>query len=173
VCLGRCRSRDARFRYGHFVTASDDENPDLFWAVCGGGGNFRVVTSLIFKLRPVKTVQFGPTFWPLEEAGTVLKAFQNFIKSAPEDVSGFCAFLIVPPAPMFPYHLHLKKVCGIVWCCKGSAERAEQMIKLMRTVGNPLLDAVGPAPFPAVQSSSTRCSSRACNGIGGRTTLES
>ena len=137
---------------GSFVTANSDENPDLFWAVRGGGGNFGVVTSFEFKLHPVNMVQFGPTFWPLEEAATVLSAYRDFIKSAPEDVSGFFAFLVIPPAPMFPEHLHLKKVCGIVWCCTGSAERAETALKPMRTVGHPLLDAVGPAPFPAVQS---------------------
>jgi len=137
---------------GSFVTASKDENLDLFWAVRGGGGNFGVVTSFEFKVHPVKTVQFGPTFWPLEEAATVLSAYRDFIKSAPEDVSGFFAFLVIPPVPMFPEHLHLKKVCGVVWCCTGSAERVEPALKPMRTVGNPLLDAVGPAPFPAVQS---------------------
>lgn len=137
---------------GSFVTASDDENPDLFWAVRGGGGNFGVVTSFIFKLHPVKTVQFGPTFWALEEASAVLREYQQFIKSAPEDINGFFAFLVVPPVPMFPEHLHLKKVCGVVWCCTGTAERAEQLTKPMRTVGTPLLDAVGPAPFPVVQS---------------------
>jgi len=137
---------------GSFVTANSEENPDLFWAVRGGGGNFGVVTSFEFKLHPVNMVQFGPTFWPLEEAATVLSAYRDFIKSAPEDVSGFFAFLVIPPAPMFPEHLHLKKVCGIVWCCTGSAERAETALKPMRTVGHPLLDAVGPAPFPAVQS---------------------
>src|SRR5215467_13832907 len=96
---------------GRFVTASTKENEDLFWAIRGGGGNFGVVTSFEFRLHPVSTVQFGPTFWPLEEAGTVLRAYRDFIKKAPEDVSGYFAFLIVPPVPMFPAHLHLKKVC--------------------------------------------------------------
>ena len=137
---------------GSFVTANSEENPDLFWAVRGGGGNFGVVTSFEFELHPVNMVQFGPTFWPLEEAATVLSAYRNFIKQAPEDVSGFFAFLVIPPAPMFPEHLHLKKVCGVVWCCTGSAERVESALKPMRTVGHPLLDHVGPAPFPAVQS---------------------
>ena len=145
-------SVDVVLANGSFVTAGNHENPDLFWAVRGGGGNFGVVTSFEFKLHPVKTVQFGPTFWPLEEAAMVLSAYRDFIKSAPEDVSGFFAFLVVPPVPMFPEHLHLKKVCGVVWCCRGSAERVDQELKPMRTVGNPLLDHVGPAPFPAGQS---------------------
>jgi FAD/FMN-containing dehydrogenase len=137
---------------GSFVTANDTENPELFWAVRGGGGNFGVVTSFEFKLHPVKTVQFGPTFWPLEEAATALKAYSSFIRSAPEDVDGFFAFLVIPPSPMFPEHLHLRTVCGVVWCCTGSAERAEAALKPMQAVGNPLLHAVGPAPFPLVQS---------------------
>jgi hypothetical protein len=137
---------------GSFVTANADQNADLFWAVRGGGGNFGVVTSFEFRLHPVDIVQSGPTFWPLEEAANVLGAYRDFIKEAPEYVSGFFAFLVVPPAPMFPEHLHLKKVCAIIWCCTGTAEETEEALKPMRTLGNPLLDHVGPAPFPAVQS---------------------
>jgi FAD binding domain/Berberine and berberine like len=137
---------------GRFVTSSATENDDLFWAVRGGGGNFGVVTSFEFRLHPVSMVQFGPTFWPLEQSGEVLKAYREFILTVREDVSGFFAYLVVPPAPMFPEHLHMKKVCGIVWCCTASAEETEKATRPMRSVGAPLLDAVGPAPFPAVQS---------------------
>jgi hypothetical protein len=137
---------------GRFVTANAAENPDLFWAVRGGGGNFGVATSFEFRLHPVNMVHFGPTFWPLEEAPNILRAYRTFIAEAPEDISGFFAFLVVPPAPMFPEHLHLKKVCGIVWCCTGSVEAAETSLKPMRTMGNPVFDHVGQAPFPAVQS---------------------
>jgi len=137
---------------GRFVTVNSKENADLFWAVRGGGGNFGVVTSFEFKLHPVSTVQFGPTFWALEEAATVLRAYGDFIQKAPEHVDGFFAFLVVPPHPMFPAELHMKKVCGIVWCCTGTAEEAEKFTRPMRSVGHPLLDHVGPAPFPVVQS---------------------
>jgi len=92
---------------GRFVTASAGENPDLFWAVRGGGGNFGVVTSFEFRLHPVSVVQFGPTFWPLEQAAEVLKRYRQFIVQAPEEVNGFFAFLVVPPAPMFTENLHL------------------------------------------------------------------
>ncbi|HUO26720.1 MAG TPA: FAD-binding oxidoreductase [Candidatus Aquilonibacter sp.] len=137
---------------GSFVTANSKENSDLFWAVRGGGGNFGVVTSFEFRLHPVDMVQFGPTFWPLEDSVAVLRAYRDFIKKAPEDVSGFFAFLVVPPAPMFPEHLHMKKVCGVVWCCTASAEQTAAALKPMQAVGNPLLHHVGPAPFPVVQS---------------------
>jgi len=137
---------------GKFVTANNQQHADLFWAVRGGGGNFGVVTSFEFRMHPVSTVQFGPTFWPLEESGAVLKAFRDFIKTAPETVAGFFAYLVVPPAPMFPEHLHLKKVCAIVWCGTGTAEEMEKATKAIRSMGHPLLDGVGPAPFPVVQS---------------------
>jgi len=134
------------------VTADNKQNSDLFWAVRGGGGNFGVVTSFEFRLHPVSTVQFGPTFWPLEQAADVLKAYRKFIVDAPEEINGFFAFLVVPPAPMFPAHLHMKTVCAIVWCSTGTPEQTEKATKSMRNVGKPLLDAVGPAPFPAAQS---------------------
>jgi FAD/FMN-containing dehydrogenase len=137
---------------GSFVTADANNHADLFWAVRGGGGNFGVVTSFEFRLHPVNIVNFGPTFWPLEQAADVLKAYREFILTAPEDVTGFFAFLVVPPAPMFPEHLHLKTVCGIIWCGTGSPEHTDEATKPMRTLGTPLLDHVGPAPFPVVQS---------------------
>ena len=111
---------------GSFVTASADENSDLFWAVRGGGGNFGVVTSFEFRLRPVSMVNFGPTFWPLEQAADVLRAYRRFIVDAPEYVNGFFAFLVVPPAPMFPEHLHLKKVCAIVCVAPDLPNRPRQ-----------------------------------------------
>ena len=137
---------------GRFVRASADENPDLFWAIRGGGGNFGVVTSFLFRLHPVKIVQAGVTFWPLEQTPEVMKAYREFIAQAPEQVSGFLAFLTVPPAPMFPSELHGKKVCGIVWCSLASPEETDKITNPMRRVGKPLLDHLGPMPFPVLQS---------------------
>jgi FAD/FMN-containing dehydrogenase len=152
LTLDNLLSVDMVLADGSFVTANNKENSDLFWAVRGGGGNFGVITSFEFRMQPVNIVNFGPTFWPLEQSGEVLKAYREFIQKAPEDVNGFFAYLVVPPAPMFPQHLHMKKVCAIVWCCTGSPEAADAATKTMRSVGTPLLDAVGPAPFPIVQS---------------------
>jgi FAD/FMN-containing dehydrogenase len=68
---------------GSFVTADSATNPDLFWAVRGGGGNFGVVTSFEFRLHPVKMVQAGPTFWPLEQSTDVMRAYREYILDAP------------------------------------------------------------------------------------------
>jgi FAD/FMN-containing dehydrogenase len=137
---------------GRFVTASAEENHDLYWAVRGGGGNFGVVTSFLYRLHPVKMVSAGPTFWPLDQAPQVMKAYREFITQAPEAISGFFAFLTVPPVPLFPPDLHGKKMCTIIWCSTAEPEKADKATKPMRTVGKPALDHVGPMPFPAVQS---------------------
>src|SRR4051812_33870125 len=90
---------------GSFVTASETENPDLFWALRGGGGNFGVVTSFLFKLHPISTLYAGPMLWPLERATEVLHWYREFIVNAPETLNGFFAFLTVPPALPFPEQL--------------------------------------------------------------------
>ena len=137
---------------GSFVTADAEKHTDLYWAVRGGGGNFGVVTSFLFRLHPVKMVSAGPTFWPLDQTPQVMKAYREFITQAPEDVSGFFAFLTVPPVPLFPANLHNQKMCGIIWCSTAAPEKADQATKAMRSVGTPALDHVGPMPFPAIQS---------------------
>src|SRR5688572_25159817 len=94
---------------GRVVRASDDEHPDLFWALRGGGGNFGVVISFLFRLHEVGTIIGGPTFWPVEQAAEVLSVYREFLPSAPRELNGFFAFTTVPPAPPFPEHLHGRK----------------------------------------------------------------
>jgi len=137
---------------GRMVTASAHEHPDLFWAVRGGGGNFGVVTSFLFRLHPVDTVIGGPTFWALEDAADVMRWYRAFIREAPRDLNGFFAFLTVPPAAPFPEHLHGRKVCGVVWCYTGPPERADEVFAPVAAFGTPLLHGVHDMPFPALQS---------------------
>src|SRR5690349_37811 len=134
------------------ATPSGDDNPDRFWAIRGGGGNFGVVTSFLFRTHPVDTVYAGPTFWSLDQTEEVMKAYREFILKAPEFVYGFFAFLTIPPAPMFPAQLHNQKVCGVMWCCTGAPDEAEKATRPLRSIGKPVLDHVGPVPFPMVQS---------------------
>src|SRR6185295_17526313 len=145
-------SADVVLADGSVVTADKSTNADLFWALRGGGGNFGVVTSFEFRAQPVKMVYAGPTFWPLEETAEVMKAYRDFILGAPENVNGFFAFLTIPPSPMFPEHLHLRKVCGVMWVCTGSPGAAEAATRPMRSVGTPLLDHQAEMPLPAVNS---------------------
>ena len=145
-------SADVVLADGSVVTADQQTNPDLFWALRGGGGNFGVVTSFEFRAHPVRTMYAGPTFWPLDQSVDVMKGYRDFILGAPEYVNGFFAFLTIPPAPMFPEHLHMKKVCGVMWVCTGPAARAESATKPMRAIGKPVLDPQSEMPLPAVNS---------------------
>lgn len=87
---------------GTFVTASETEHPDLFWALRGGGGNFGVVTSFTYRLHPVDTVGVGVTVWPVERTAEVLRWYRDFLPAAPDDLYGFFALLAVPPAASVP-----------------------------------------------------------------------
>ena len=138
---------------GERVRAAADENPDLFWAIRGGGGNFGVVTSFLFRLHEVGTVFGGPTFWAVEQSAEVLSAYREFILAAPRELNGFFAYTSVPPAPPFPEQLHLRKVCGIVWCYVGDEEEgAAAIAPLLEQVPEPLMHGVQSMPFPALQS---------------------
>lgn len=145
-------SADVVLADGSFVTASEEENQDLFWAIRGGGGNFGVVTSFLFRLHPVSNIIGGPTLWPLDQAAEVMRWYRDFIAEAPEELNGFFAFLTVPPGPPFPEHLHMKKMCGIVWCYTGPAEDADEVFAPVQEVGTPALHGVHEMPYPALQS---------------------
>jgi FAD/FMN-containing dehydrogenase len=145
-------SADIVLADGSFVKASADQNPDLFWALRGGGGNFGVVTSFTFKLHKIDIVYGGPMLYDLSDAAEVMKWYRNFIVNAPDDLNGWFAFLTVPPGPPFPENLHLKKMCGIIWCCTEPQAKAEEMFKPIRAFKKPALDFVGPLPQPALNS---------------------
>ncbi|NMO17389.1 FAD-binding oxidoreductase [Pyxidicoccus fallax] len=144
-------SADVVLADGRVVTASEEKHPDLFWALRGGGGNFGVVTSFLFRAHPVSTIVGGPTLWPLERATEVMQWYREFIPAAPEELSGFFAFLVVPPVAPFPQHLHLKKMCGVIWCYSGDLARADEVLAPVRALA-PVVDGLQPMPYPALQS---------------------
>ena len=137
---------------GKVVVASPDENSDLFWALRGGGGNFGVVTSFLFQAHPVHTVCAGPMLWNLEDAADIMKWYREFIVQAPNEINGFFAFMTVPPGPPFPEPLHLKKMCGLVWCYNGSMEQANEILGPLRNFRPPAFEFFVPMPFPMLQS---------------------
>jgi FAD/FMN-containing dehydrogenase len=133
------------------VSASAEENADLFWALRGGGGNFGVVTSFEFRCHEVAGVIAGPVLYDLDDAAELLAWWREFGPAQPDDLGGFFAFLSVPPGPPFPEELHLRKVCGVLWCYAG-AEEDPACLREARAFGRPLLDGVAPMPLPALQS---------------------
>jgi hypothetical protein len=138
---------------GQTVRAAGDENADLFWALRGGGGNFGVVTSFLFRVHDVGTVFGGPTFWPVEDGAEVMSVYREFLPAAPRELNGFFAFHTVPPAPPFPEAIHLREVCGIVWCHTGTEEEATKaMAPLMEATPEPLMHGVQSMPHAMLQS---------------------
>jgi FAD/FMN-containing dehydrogenase len=138
---------------GRLVKANEEENEDLFWAIRGGGGNFGVVTSFLFRARPVSTVYAGPMLWELDQAEEIMRWYRQFSLQAPEDLYGFFAFLAVPPGPPFPEHLHNKNMCGVVWCYLGPTEEAEEAFRPIRKeVGPAAFEFLGPMPLPVLNS---------------------
>lgn len=138
---------------GGFHTASEDENADLFWAIRGGGGNFGVVTSFEFRLHPVgPMVTLCAPWYPVEMAKTLLPAWQEFMNTAPEELSSNALFWTVPSSPNFPPETHGKRVIIFAAVYVGAIEDGERITKPLRELATPLIDLSGPVPWTAVQS---------------------
>ena len=138
---------------GSFVTVSEDAHEDLFWAIRGGGGNFGVITSMLFKLHPIDVDYAGPMLWELDDIKPVLQWYRTFMPEAPEELYGFFAFLQVPPGDPFPAVHHNKKMGGVLWCYVGDMDKAEEVFEQIRgQLPDPAINLVGPVPHPALQS---------------------
>jgi FAD/FMN-containing dehydrogenase len=127
-------------------------DPDLFWAIRGGGGNFGIITSFEFRLHPVKEICGGPILYPLDQAAAVLRGFRDFMRTAPRELSAFFAFLIVP-GPPFPEPLWGTTVCAIMCAYIGDMSAAEAVTKPLAEIGTPRLAVLHPMPYPVLQSS--------------------
>lgn len=145
-------SADVVLADGSFVTASSESHPDLFWALRGGGGNFGVVTSFLFRCHDIGTVVAGPIFYELDDTARVLRWYRELQPALPEQVNGFFALLTVPPAEPFPEHLWGRPVCGIFWCYSGDVELAEDVLEPVRSFGSPVFDGLAAMPYHVWQS---------------------
>jgi len=138
---------------GQFLTASETENSDLFWAVRGGGGNFGVVTSFEYELYPVgPMVTLCAPFYPLEEGGRVMRRWRDLMVEAPEDFASNFLLWSIPTHPNFPAELHGRPVVIAAGVHIGALEEGERVIQPLRELGDPVLDLSGPAPYAGVQS---------------------
>jgi FAD/FMN-containing dehydrogenase len=137
---------------GDPLRASEDEHPDLFWALRGGGGNFGVVTSFEFRLHAVgPTVLAGPIVWDATDAGHVLRFYRDFIGEAPDELGTVVRFGTAPPIPAMPAELHWRPVLMIGTCFAGSIDDGERALRPLRALRSPLLDLVSPRPYVALQ----------------------
>jgi FAD/FMN-containing dehydrogenase len=137
---------------GRILTASSQENADLFWALRGGGGNFGVVTSFEFQLHPVKDVYVGLFFYEIDAAGDLLRFFREFIPDAPEAYGAFPAFQIAPPLEFIPAERHGDTFCAAIVHWAGPLDEGESAMKPFRELAPVVAEMVGPMPYPALNA---------------------
>jgi FAD/FMN-containing dehydrogenase len=146
-------SADVVTAAGEFLTASETENSDLFWALRGGGGNFGVVTSFEYRLNPVgRTVAFAATIYPAEEAARLLGEFRAYVAGAPNEITPQATWWTIPAVPAFPENLHNRSVVILAGMSAGGYEAGMDLLEPLRSSGTVLLDLSAPMPYLAVQS---------------------
>ncbi len=152
LSLDNILSADVVLADGSFVTASERQHPDLFWALRGGGGNFGVVTNFEYRLHPVNEVVGGPMFFEAEDAPDVMRAFDAYMADAPRQLGAFFAWQIAPPLPFIPEGRHGDTFCVLVVCWTGPPAQADKVLLPLRDVAKVVAEHVGPMPYPALNS---------------------
>jgi FAD/FMN-containing dehydrogenase len=137
---------------GDMLRASEDENPDLFWGLRGGGGNFGIVTSFEYRLHEVgPTVLGGPIYYALDDGPEVLRHYRDFIAAAPDELTTILNLRMAPPLPFIPDEVHGQPVVTVAVCYAGDPGRGQAVLEPLRRFGTPLVDAVSPRPYTELQ----------------------
>jgi FAD/FMN-containing dehydrogenase len=146
-------SADVVTAEGKLVSASEEENPDLFWGIRGGGGNFGIVTSFEYRLHPVGPIVLaGPIFHPLEDAPEVLRFYRDFIATAPDELTTIFDLSVAAPLPFLPEEVHGKPIVMVGACYAGSSEDGAEVVRPLKQFGRPIVDLLEPKPYTALQS---------------------
>jgi hypothetical protein len=128
---------------GRLVVANDAENPELFWGIRGGGGNFGIVTSLTYRLHPLQSVLGGMILHPMADAKKVIQFYRDFMMTAPEELTLYCCIIHTPDG---------MQVVGIVGCYSGDIQEGESVLKPLRKFGSPLVDLIQEQPYLQIQT---------------------
>jgi FAD/FMN-containing dehydrogenase len=149
LTIDNLRSCDVVTADGQFVVASEDENPDLFWGLRGGGGNFGIVTSFQFQLHALgPTVLSGLLAWPMDDAPRVLRFLRDFAADAPDEVGIMANLRLAPALPVIPEELQGKPIVALVCTYAGAAEDGEEALHPIRQeLGAPDVDTLVPKPY--------------------------
>jgi FAD/FMN-containing dehydrogenase len=138
---------------GGIVTASEEENSDLFWAIRGGGGNFGIVTSFEYRLHPVGPIVLaGPIFHTFEDAPEVLRFYREFIAAAPDELTTIFELSVAPPLPFLPEEVHGRPIVMVGACYAGSPDEGAEVVRSLKEFGRPIADLLEPKPYLALQS---------------------
>jgi FAD/FMN-containing dehydrogenase len=146
-------SADVVTANGEMIRASATENPDLFWGIRGGGGNFGVVTSFEFRLHKVgPQVLAGLIVHPLDAARDLLRFYRDFVASAPDELTCWFVLRKAPPLPFLPSEWHGREIVALAVCYNGSIDAGEKALEGLRSFGNPIADVIMPQPYTAWQT---------------------
>jgi FAD/FMN-containing dehydrogenase len=138
---------------GRVVRASADENPQLFWGLRGGGGNFGIVTSFEYRLHEIGPIIYGGMLVSLpDRAQAILEFMREYMRDAPEDLGAGIAFISAPPEPFVPPEMHFKPIVGMIICWTGDHDEGERVVAPIREAAQPVMDMVQPMPYVALQS---------------------
>jgi FAD/FMN-containing dehydrogenase len=138
---------------GRQIKASDKDNADLFWALRGGGGNFGIVTSFEFRLRPLgPQVLAGLIIYPLAQARDLIRRYREIVAAAPDELACWFVVRTAPPLPFLPKEVHGTGIIAFAACYAGPIDAAERAMRPLRTMGTPIADVIGPQPFCAWQT---------------------
>ncbi len=138
---------------GQFVRASEKDNPDLFWALRGGGGNFGIVTSFEFRLQSLgPEVMSGLIVHPLSQARDLIRRYREIVAAAPDELACWFVMRAAPPLPFLPKEVHGTGIIAFAACYAGPMDAAERAMKPLRAMGTPIADVIGPHPFTGWQT---------------------
>jgi len=138
---------------GNLVTASADENPDLFWCVRGGGGNFGIVTSFEYRLHELGPIVLaGPVFYSLEDGRAVLRFYREFADGAPDELTTIFELSMAQPLPFLPAEVHGKPIVMVGACYAGPPQEGLEVVRPLKEFGNPIADLLEPKPYLSLQS---------------------
>jgi FAD/FMN-containing dehydrogenase len=139
---------------GELLRASETENPDLFWGLRGGGGNFGIVTRFEYRLHKLDSdVLTAQVFYPFDAAEPVLREYRKLMSEAPDELACYALVVNVPPASPFPEEWHGKKSIALVACYTGDHEKGKRLLEPLTKLGEPILSMVAPIAYTALQQS--------------------
>lgn len=138
---------------GRFLTANEDAEPDLFWALRGGGGNFGIATEFTFQLHSLgPQVMAGPVMWTMDKAPQVLRFYRDWVADAPDELMTIVVLRRAPDLPVVPRDLVGRPVISIAACYAGPVDAGDKIVSPLKNFGQPVLDACQPKPYLAHQS---------------------
>ena len=148
LSIDALRSCDVVTAEGDFVVASEQDNPDLFWGLRGGGGNFGIVTNFTFELHPLgPSLLAGMVAWPMRDAPLVLRFLREFVSDAPDEVGIMANLRLAPPLPVIPTELHGKPVVALIATYAGPIDEGEAILRPIGEIATPAVNAIVPKTY--------------------------